>query len=97
MALAMERQESPQRGWYPNPEDPSTEWYWDGERWSESRPRSRPPVGTGEPTGWVVIGYICAFLFPLIGLIIALVPLRNRWSPHWKRVLGIWSWESRSR
>src|SRR5262249_45274303 len=79
--------ERAQPGWYRDPENPSKEWYWDGEKWTESRPRSAAPLGTG--TGWVVAGYICAVLFPLLGLIIAFVPLRNRNSPHWKPVFGI--------
>jgi Protein of unknown function (DUF2510) len=83
----MERQSPP--GWYRDPEDPSKEWYWDGEKWTESRPRSAAPLGTGKPTGWVVAGYICAVLFPLVGAIIAFVPLRNRDSPHWKPVFWL--------
>ena len=82
----MERQQS-QPGWYKHPEDPSKDWYWDGEQWTESRPAAAaPPTGT---SGWVVAGYVCAVLLPPIGLVIALVPLRNRSSPHWKTVLGI--------
>jgi hypothetical protein len=25
-------------GWYPNPDHPETEWYWEGEAWTDSRP-----------------------------------------------------------
>ena len=82
----MERQQS-QPGWYKNPEDPSKEWYWDGQQWTESRPAAAAPL-TGT-SAYVVLGYVFAVLFPPIGLVIALVPLRNRYSPHWKRVLGI--------
>jgi Protein of unknown function (DUF2510) len=82
----MERQQS-QPGWYKHPEDPSKEWYWDGQQWTESRPPAAAPL-TGT-SGWAVAGYVCAVLLPPIGLLIALVPLRNRFSPHWKRVLGI--------
>jgi len=76
-------------GWYLHPDRGDEEWYWDGESWTESRPRSAAPLGTGKPTGWVVAGYISAVVLPLVGFIIGFVPLRNRDSPHWKPVVWI--------
>jgi hypothetical protein len=29
-------------GWYPHPERPEEEWYWDGRAWTESRWASKP-------------------------------------------------------
>ena len=85
--VEMGRQARP--GWYRDPDDPSKDWYWDGAKWTESRPRSAAPLGTVKAKRSVVAGYICALLFPLLGIIIGFVPLRNRDSPHWKPVLGI--------
>jgi hypothetical protein len=39
----------PSAGWYPNPDDPSREWYWDGKKWSgDTRPVA--PLGDAAPT-----------------------------------------------
>src|SRR5512144_2928235 len=29
-------------GWYPHPDRPDEEWYWDGEAWTESRWATQP-------------------------------------------------------
>jgi TM2 domain-containing membrane protein YozV len=31
-------------GWYPHPDDPSTEYWWDGMQYTVSRPRPSAPV-----------------------------------------------------
>jgi hypothetical protein len=53
-ALAMERMQGDppaektarrrlyRAGWYVHPERPEEKWYWDGERWTDSRPTNRP-------------------------------------------------------
>jgi len=39
-------------GWYPNPENPSTERWWDGYQWSDAtRPTTAVPQ-MGQPSAW---------------------------------------------
>jgi hypothetical protein len=42
----MEGTPPPGPGWYPDPNDPNTNRYWDGQGWTESR---APAVGPGAP------------------------------------------------
>ncbi|MFT4124444.1 MAG: NINE protein [Microbacteriaceae bacterium] len=40
-------------GWYPDPQDPATEHWWDGTGYTGSRPRPLQPVVLGHPAGAV--------------------------------------------
>lgn len=73
---------TPGAGWYPDPADPKTNRYWDGEKWTESRAPSST-VKAEKAEGADIAGYVLAVLFPIVGFIIGLVRL-NR-SRH-----GIW-------
>lgn len=53
----------PSAGWYPHPEDAAARRYWDGQQWTDGAVRP-------SASAWVVIGWICAFVFPLAGFAI---------------------------
>lgn len=41
-------------GWYPHPDDPTTEYWWDGAQYTSSRPVPPPaPPGSAQPTSVV--------------------------------------------
>jgi hypothetical protein len=48
--------ELPRPGWYPDPEDASSQRYWDGSRWTEERTSAPPPpdrpTDMPPPAGW---------------------------------------------
>lgn len=75
---------APGPGWYPDPNDPATNRYWDGAKWTDSRaPRQLPGTAAGEKeqeaTGVIIAGYIFAILMPIVGFIIGLTQVnRNR-------------------
>lgn len=56
-------------GWYPAPNEHATQRYWNGEAWTEDR----APLEVKDDGGLIVAGWVCAFLFPLVGFIIGLV------------------------
>lgn len=63
-------------GWYPRPDMPGTQGYWDGAKWSE-RVAPLPPPNTPAATngGLEVSGWVFAVLFPVIGFVIGIVLL----------------------
>lgn len=67
-------------GWYPDPWQPDTVRYWDGQGWTEQRaPRPTPPptpVAANAPQESMAGGYALAILLPLIGLIYGLAKWR---------------------
>lgn len=72
-------------GWYPDPHDPTSTRYWDGQQWTENRapvagPRQVGADGKEQEAGGVIIaGYIFAVLMPIVGFIIGLTQInRNR-------------------
>lgn len=72
---------NPKPGWYPDPENPSTQRYWDGSKWSsqekKSQPPGKPPKGSGRGVVatyrgwpmWVQIGLPILVLIIVIGAI----------------------------
>lgn len=82
---------TPGPGYYQDPNDPSVDRYWDGDRWTDNRvPRApapqvqvQQPEKEQEASGVVVAGYAFAVLMPLIGFIIGLTQINK--SRH-----GIW-------
>jgi hypothetical protein len=69
-------------GWYPNPERPGVQTYWDGQGWTEHTaplvaPTVARPTSTSNPTGIVGIvlagfGFVMSFWFGLTGLLMIL-------------------------
>jgi hypothetical protein len=85
-------------GWYQDPADDELERFWDGDEWTgKSRPRPllMPPPAKSHtsqrskssadlPTV-VVVGYICAVLFPPLGFVLGLTQINQ--SPHGLRIV----------
>lgn len=77
----------PAPNWYPDPQRPGHQRWWDGERWTDnySPPLPPPPPPPPPPApvathgrssrndGIATTGYIFAFLAPIVGIIIAIV------------------------
>ena len=79
----------PPAAWYADPENPAGMRYWDGGRWTEDRTdyRATPPKkAVGE--GMVAVGYITAFLFPIVGVVIGIIVM-NRGNNHGRWILGL--------
>ena len=67
-------------GWYPLPNDPNTERYWNGTTWTEHhRPRfvmvAPPAGGGGSNTGKIVLGIVIGLMLLLGGCIVSTVML----------------------
>lgn len=75
--------QTPPAGWFPDPEQPGTQRYWDGSQWTEQRAPAGPTVEPDKGAGaLVVVGYITAFLLPIIGFILGLILLVRRQTGH---------------
>ena len=44
----MNENETPQPGWYPDPEMAQTQRYWDGSTWTDHRAPAAPQVAPGD-------------------------------------------------
>ncbi len=78
----------PSPGWYPDPEQPQTKRYWDGQAWTDQR----APIeegGEGAPGWMLAVGYLGAFLLPLVGFIVGIVLLVRRQFGHGIAIVGI--------
>ena len=79
----------PPAAWYADPENTNGMRYWDGGAWTEHKTDYRaatpkPPPGEG----MVAAGYIFAFLFPIVGVVIGAMLIRRR-SRHGRWVLAL--------
>jgi Protein of unknown function (DUF2510) len=78
----------PPPGWYADPEQPETDRYWDGQAWTDRR---APLAEQGEAApGWALwVGYLGAFLLPLIGFIVGIYLLVRRAIGHGVAMIAI--------
>src|SRR5829696_3230683 len=86
--------ELPVPGWYPDPDDASSQRYWDGTRWTDDRaPYSSVATASrtrraGGGDGLVIAGYIGGVLIPIVGIVIGAI-LIQRANRHGPWVLGL--------
>lgn len=52
-------------GWYPDPTQPDTQRYWDGDAWTEQRAPLSPPRKTDED---LTFGVLLGLAIPVVGL-----------------------------
>ena len=76
--------DGPAAGWYPDPGQASTLRYWDGTAWtahvspvSEPHATVRTDAAPPDNAAIIIVGYVAAFLMPIVGLIIGLTQLRR--------------------
>jgi hypothetical protein len=75
-------EQRPVAGWYRDPEQPQTQRYWDGTRWTDQRaPLAPEPRKTGAGV-LLVASYVAAVLIPIVGLILGVVLLIRRETVH---------------
>lgn len=81
----------PPAGWYPDPEQAQTQRYWTGSQWTEQRAPLATSAGKGRSPrndSLVSAGWICAVLFPIVGVVMGIV-LMSREDPRgWQVALG---------
>jgi hypothetical protein len=75
----------PPAGWYPNPEVVGVQRYWDGQRWTDHAAPGQSVIS--DKSAWVTIGWICAFMFPLVGFVIGFC-LPRRYSQQGLWIMG---------
>lgn len=68
-------------GWYPDPQNPGQQRYWDGSSWAAAAPPPSPGVGAAPPTSTnAIVGLVLAIvswlLCPVIAAIAALLVAR---------------------
>jgi VIT1/CCC1 family predicted Fe2+/Mn2+ transporter len=82
-------------GWYPDQRAPGILRFWDGERWTDNVAPMAPvaPVATHSPrndNGMETAGWICAFLLPIIGVILGIIlAARGNGKGAWILVVSI--------
>lgn len=71
-------------GWYPDPEMADTRRYWDGSRWTGHIAAVAPPAPVRESDTVLIAGWLCAALFPPVGMGLALsLPARHKSHQPW--------------
>ena len=66
--------ETTNAGWYPSKEDPSWEWYWNGEEWTETRERNpAPKARPSEGPAPVVVGFTRGIKFGLAVILLGVL------------------------
>lgn len=83
--------DAPGPGWYPDPNDSSTNRYWDGSDWTDSRAPATAKPGTKQQDadGTIIAGYIFAVLIPIVGFIIGLTQINKNRHGIWVVVASI--------
>jgi len=62
---------SPPPGWYKDPQDSTTQRYWDGNAWTDNR---APRAGNTEQANALSNGwFVLAVLIPLAGFVLAII------------------------
>lgn len=75
---------STKAGWYPDPVMADTRRYWDGSRWTDHIAPGVTPAPPRESDTVLVAGWICAVLFPPVGMGLALsLPPRHKRHQPW--------------
>jgi hypothetical protein len=82
---------TPGPGFYPDPNDPNVERYWDGQKWTESRQPigRRPGEKEQEANGVIIAGYVLAVLIPLVGFILGLTQINRNRHGLWVVILSV--------
>jgi hypothetical protein len=80
-------------GYYPDPNDPKVERYYDGKKWTDNRQPIRASGGSGEKeqeaSGTIVVGYILAIIIPIVGFIIGLTQINKNRHGVWVVVVSV--------
>ena len=80
-------------GWYPAPNDPANERYFDGAKWTDNyrTPQAAPVAAEKEQeaTGVIVAGYVFAVLMPIVGFIIGLTQINKNRHGIWVVVVAV--------
>lgn len=66
------QQQGPPAGWYPDPGAPQMVRYWNGATYTN---HIAPMPRTGVSDAVETIGWVCAFLFPIVGFAIGCILL----------------------
>jgi hypothetical protein len=78
----------PPAGWYPDPDQAYTQRYWTGSEWTDQRAPLNEKLGRAHEQqdkgagALVVVGYLTAFLLPIVGFILGIVLLVRRQTAH---------------
>jgi predicted lipid-binding transport protein (Tim44 family) len=86
-------QELPPADWYPDPEQPGMQRYWDGRDWTEHRAPIAPPApqpweyaaapqAERKSTGLIIGGWIGALFFSPAGLVCGIILLTRGEQGH---------------
>lgn len=74
----MDEQQAPATtppGWYPDPKLAGTQRYWDGQRWTDNVAPlvMAPPRPASSDSNLETIGWLTAFLFPIVGVVVGII------------------------